>query len=153
MVKSSRPRIAVRVAVGVVLLAGAVSLLVVALASGADDGSRDAGAGGASTRWYTTEPPYTSVPSDPGPTGGEPTEEPTDEPISPGPSPLPVVTQTVIAVTPGGGSDDSGATLIAALGSLLSGVAAIGTLLHAVRLSRENRRPGPDPAPAPSTSS
>ncbi|MFI7410398.1 hypothetical protein ACIBU0_17225 [Streptomyces sp. NPDC049627] len=47
------------------------------------------------------------------------------------------MTHTVVAVPPGGG--DGAGSLIAAFGSLLSGAAAVGTLLHAVHLSRQNR--------------
>jgi hypothetical protein len=80
--------------------------------------------------------------------------EPTEEPTAP-PTPVPVVTQTVVAVSPGGGNGDDTATLFSALGSLLSGAAAVGTLLHAVRLSRQSRQATTDVAPgsAPSASS
>ncbi|WP_405584808.1 hypothetical protein [Streptomyces sp. NBC_01092] len=60
------------------------------------------------------------------------------------------MTQTIVAVNPGGG--DGPGSLIAAFGSLLSGAAAVGTLLHAVHLSRQNRSAtatDDDPTPAP----
>ncbi|SDM63797.1 hypothetical protein SAMN04487981_10282 [Streptomyces sp. cf386] len=170
MSKNSLPRIALWITLSLAFTAGAVSLLVLAVASGSgsDDGPRSGGGG--STSWYTTRPPETSddpgdtegtipEPSDPGqggtpePTGGG-TEEPTGgvspiptEPSGPinattGPSELPtpvtIVTQTVVAVPAGGGGDGAG-SLITAFGSLLSGAAAVGTLLHAVHLSRQNR--------------
>ncbi|NUP19156.1 MAG: hypothetical protein HOZ81_24290 [Streptomyces sp.] len=51
------------------------------------------------------------------------------------------MTKTVISVPETGGGDGGGpATLIAACGSLLSGAAAVGTLLHAINLSRQNSR-------------
>ncbi|GAA3843292.1 hypothetical protein GCM10022403_089060 [Streptomyces coacervatus] len=53
---------------------------------------------------------------------------------------------------PGSGGGDDGGSLIAAFGSLLSGIAAVGTLLHAVHLSRQNRsNTAPDDAPSPAT--
>ncbi|MGW6910193.1 hypothetical protein [Streptomyces sp. NPDC054940] len=158
MSKNSPPKIALWITLSLAFTAGAVSLLVLAVASGSDDGPRSAG--DASTSWYTTRPPETSddpgdtegtEPSDPGqgatpePTDGG-TEEPTEIPSGPiattGPSELPtpvtIVTQTVVAVPAGSGGDGPG-SLITAFGSLLSGAAAVGTLLHAVHLSRQNR--------------
>ncbi|MHC3469044.1 hypothetical protein ACYF6T_10040 [Streptomyces sp. 7R007] len=115
MVKNSRRNIALWAALGVVLLALAVSLLVSAVAD--RDGGGSMGGGRPSTSWYTEEP-----------TAGAAT----------GPGPAPVVTQTVVAVSPGGGGG-GGSDLMTSLGSLLSGLAAVGTLLHAVQLSRQNR--------------
>ncbi|MFJ8538661.1 hypothetical protein [Streptomyces sp. NPDC093591] len=152
MWKNSSPKIALWIAVGLLFTAGAVSLLVVAAASGSDG---TAHSGHTSTSWYTTQqPPYTD---DPGATEG-PTEEPTEEPTAPAepselPTPVTVVTQTVVAVNPSGGGGDGPGSLIAAFGSLLSGAAAVGTLLHAVHLSRQNRGAAArddDTAPAPS---
>ncbi|MFI5556725.1 hypothetical protein [Streptomyces sp. NPDC051738] len=102
-----------------------------------------------------TEEP-TELPTDVGTVG--PTVDPS-EPINAttGPSELPtpatVVTQTVVAVPAGGGGDGPG-SLITAFGSLLSGAAAVGTLLHAVHLSRQNRSAAAtddDARPAPSS--
>ncbi|MCF1598668.1 hypothetical protein [Streptomyces muensis] len=128
MLKNSRSKIALWAILGVVFTGGAVSLLVLALASGSDDEPH--GRGNASTSWYTTSPPETSEP---------PVGEPSD-PGDPGQSatPVTVVTQTVVAV-PGGSGGDGPGSLITAFGSLLSGAAAVGTLFHAVHLSRQNR--------------
>ncbi|MGW2722174.1 hypothetical protein [Streptomyces sp. NPDC001492] len=107
-----------------------------------------------STSWYTTQASSTGEPSQgtEEPTE-EPTGDPTEEPTEPS-SPAPVVTKTVIAVPPGGSGGDDGGSLIAALGSLLSGIAAVGTLLHAVHLSRQNRSSAaPDDDPTPATTS
>lgn len=172
MLKNSLPKIALWITLSLAFTAGAVSLLVLAVMSGSDDEPRSAGDG--STSWYTTRPPETSddpgdtegtipEPSDPGqggtpgPTGGG-TVDPS-EPINAttGPSELPtpvtVVTHTVVAVPAGGGGDGPG-SLITAFGSLLSGAAAVGTLLHAVHLSRQNRSAtatDDDARPAPSS--
>ncbi|WP_128432305.1 hypothetical protein [Streptomyces cyaneus] len=140
MSKNSSPKIALWITVGLLFTAGAVSLLVVAATSG----SRGTPPSGhPSTSWYTTQPPYTG---DPGAT---------EEPTAPGePTPVTVVTQTVVAVNPGGGGGDGPGSLIAAFGSLLSGAAAVGTLLHAVHLSRQNRNAtarDDDATPAPSS--
>ncbi|GAA4045012.1 hypothetical protein [Streptomyces shaanxiensis] len=128
MLKNSLPKIVLWTTLGLVFTAGAVSLLALAVVSASDDGP-SGGAG--STSWYTTRPPESTD----SPRG---TEEPTSEPTEPGATPVTVVTQTVVAVPSGGGSDGPGA-LITAFGSLLSGAAAVGTLLHAVHLSRQNR--------------
>ncbi|GHH28082.1 hypothetical protein [Streptomyces lanatus] len=133
MLKNSRSKIALWTILGVVCTGGAVSLLVLALVSGSDEEPH--GRGTASTSWYTTSPPEAS-------------ETPIGEPSDPGQgtTPVTVVTQTVVAVSPGGGGDGPG-SLITAFGSLLSGAAAVGTLLHAVHLSRQNRTTtGPDGA-------
>ncbi|WP_409471145.1 hypothetical protein [Streptomyces sp. HC307] len=53
---------------------------------------------------------------------------------------------------PPDGSGDGLGSVIASFGSLLSGAAAVGTLLHAVHLSRQNRNAAArddDPAPEP----
>ncbi|WP_128432300.1 hypothetical protein [Streptomyces cyaneus] len=144
MLKNSLPKIALWIALGLVFTAGAVSLLVLTVVSGSDE-EPDRGGGAGSTSWHTTRPETTD---DPGDTDG-PTEEPTEpdpgtssEPSGGGtvPStPVTVVTQTVVAVPSGGGGSDGPGALITALGSLLSGAAAVGTLLHAVHLSRQNR--------------
>ncbi|MEV0642296.1 hypothetical protein AB0I77_46755 [Streptomyces sp. NPDC050619] len=177
MLQKPRQRIALWVSLAFVFLAGAVSLLVVATQQ---EESGNADAPQSTTSWYTTQPPTASSPrgqgTDTGGSGGgsggsgggsggsgggttdEPTEEPTGEPTGPtgesaaSPPPDPVVTQTVIAIPGGGGGD--GGVLIASIGSLLSGVAAVGTLAHAVHLSRQNRRAttGEDPAAAPASS-
>lgn len=175
MLKNSLPKIALWITLSLAFTAGAVWLLVLAVVSGSDEEPHSAGDG--STSWYTTRPPETSddpgdtegtipEPSDPGqggtpgPTDGgteEPTEIPTEPTASTGPSELPtpvtVVTQTVVAVPAGGGGDGPG-SLITAFGSLLSGAAAVGTLLHAVHLSRQNRSAAAtddDARPAPSS--
>ncbi|WP_254388873.1 hypothetical protein [Streptomyces sp. AC550_RSS872] len=167
MLKNSRSKIALWTTLGVMFTGGAVSLLVLALVSGSDEEPHARGA--ASTSWYTTRPPETSDtpiggPSDPGqgatqgPSDGG-TVTPTREPTEPGeptelPTPVTVVTQTVVAVPPGAGGDGPG-SLITAFGSLLSGAAAVGTLLHAVHLSRQNRSAvattDDDATPAPSS--
>ncbi|MGW5471816.1 hypothetical protein [Streptomyces chartreusis] len=122
MSKCSQSKIPLWVALGVAFTAGAVSLLVLAVMSPSDgdghSGDRP------STSWYTSTP-------------AAPTQEPS-APSAP-PTPATVVTQTVIAVPSGGGDGGDAGTLISALGSLLSGAAAVGTLLHAVHLSRQNR--------------
>lgn len=153
MLKNSSSKIALWITCGLLFTAGAVSLLVVAATSGS---SETPPSGHASTSWYTTQPPYTG---DPGATEG-PTGEPTHEPTEPSelPTPVTVVTQTVVAVNPGGSGGDGPGSLIAAFGSLLSGAAAVGTLLHAVHLSRQNRTAtarddDASPAPSPQTPS
>lgn len=133
MSKKSRQRIVLRIALAFVFLAAAVSLLVVAMTSESDrDGGEQAPP---PTSWYETQTPISG--GEPSGTG-EPTAAPTAE-SSGTPPPAPA--------DPGGGSDSgtsSASTLIASIGSLLSGVAAVGTLLHAVHLSRQNRRPTTD---------
>ncbi len=166
MLKNSRSKIALWTALGVMFTGGAVSLLVLALVSGSGSDEEPHGRATASTSWYTTQPPGTSdtpigEPSDPGqgatqrPSDGG-TVTPTEEPTEPTelPTPVTVVTQTVVAVPPGAGGDGPG-SLITAFGSLLSGAAAVGTLLHAVHLSRQNRSAvattDDDATPAPSS--
>ncbi|WP_327594379.1 hypothetical protein [Streptomyces chartreusis] len=122
MSKNSQSKIALWVALGVALTAGAVALLVLALLSPSDEGGQSGTA--PSTSRYTTTP-------------AAPTQEPSGQ--SAPPTPVTVVTQTVIAVPSDGGDGGDAGTLISALGSLLSGAAAVGTLLHAVHLSRQNR--------------
>ncbi|MCL8017458.1 hypothetical protein [Streptomyces sp. AS02] len=144
MLKHSLPKIALWITLGLAFTAVAVSLPFLAVMSGSDE-EPDWGGGAGSTSWYTTRPETTDNPGD---TEG-PTEEPTepDPGASSGPSgggsvastPVTVVTQTVVAVPSGGGGSDGPGTLITAFGSLLSGAAAVGTLLHAVHLSRQNR--------------
>ncbi|MDO0913774.1 hypothetical protein QQM39_23980 [Streptomyces sp. DT2A-34] len=169
MLNNSRSKIALWTTLGVVFTGGAVSLLVLALVSGSGSDEEPHARATASTSWYTTQPPETSdtpigEPSDPGqgatpkPSGGG-TISPTVDPTEPGeptelPTPVTVVTQTVVAVPPSAGGDGPG-SLITAFGSLLSGAAAVGTLLHAVHLSRQNRSAvaatDDDATPAPSS--
>ncbi|MFE0255482.1 hypothetical protein [Streptomyces sp. NPDC059010] len=142
MLKNSLRKIVLWVTLGLVFTAGAVSLLVLAVESWPADGSY--GGSGASTSWYTTKPPESSDDggTDGGGTDGGGTMEPSGPSEPQTPTPTPVVTRTVISVpeNDGGGGGDGPATLIAACGSLLSGAAAVGTLLHAINLSRQNNR-------------
>ncbi|MDC0770211.1 hypothetical protein [Streptomyces sp. HD] len=139
MLKNSQRKTVLWIALCLVFAAGAVSLFVLAVKSwpGSDDEGGSSGSA-PSTSWYTTRPPQpTMAPTDPGQGG-------TSEPSGPSepPSPAPVVTKTVISVPENGGGDggDGPTTLISACGSLLSGAAAVGTLLHAINISRQNNR-------------
>ncbi|WP_145968913.1 hypothetical protein [Streptomyces hyaluromycini] len=142
LVKNSRRKIGLWAGAGFAFLVLAVVLLVAAASDSGSGGEQ--GGSAPSTSWYTTQPQQSVTASAP----GEPSEEPTDEPTAPA-GPLPVVTQTVISVSPGGGDGGGGNDVVASIGTLLSGLAAVGTLLHAVQLSRQNRRPDPESEPTP----